>query len=86
MKVISSESISDYAEANAILKVAKSTNNCKDATLYLTHSPCKDCSKLVLQSGIKRLVYQEAYKDTSGIDFLKSAGLDIEQIQNIDDV
>ena len=75
-----------HAEANAILKVAKSTNNCKDATLYLTHSPCKDCSKLVLQSGIKRLVYQEAYKDTSGIDFLKSAGLDVEQIQNIDDV
>jgi dCMP deaminase len=75
-----------HAEANAILKVAKSTNNCKDATLYLTHSPCKDCSKLVLQSGIKRLVYQEAYKDTSGIDFLKSAGLHVEQIQNIDDV
>ena len=75
-----------HAEANAILKVAKSTNNCKDATLYLTHSPCKDCSKLVLQSGIKRLVYQEAYKDTSGIDFLKSAGLEVEQIQNIDDV
>jgi dCMP deaminase len=75
-----------HAEANAILKVAKSTNNCKDATLYLTHSPCKDCSKLVLQSGIKRLVYQEAYKDTSGIDFLKSAGLNVEQIQNIDDV
>jgi dCMP deaminase len=75
-----------HAEANAILKVAKSTNNCKDATLYLTHSPCKDCSKLVLQSGIKRLVYQEAYKDTSGIDFLKSAGLEVEQIQNIDNV
>jgi len=75
-----------HAEANAILKVAKSTNNCKDATLYLTHSPCKDCSKLVLQSGIKRLVFQEAYKDTSGIDFLKSAGLEVEQIQNIDDV
>jgi dCMP deaminase len=75
-----------HAEANAILKVAKSTNNCKDATLYLTHSPCKDCSKLVLQSGIKRLVYQEAYKDTSGIDFLKSAGLEVELIQNIDNV
>lgn len=73
-----------HAEANAILKVAKSTNNCKDATLYLTHSPCKDCSKLVLQSGIKRLVYQEAYKDTSGIDFLISAGLEVLQIQNID--
>lgn len=75
-----------HAEANAILKVAKSTNNCKDATLYLTHSPCKDCSKLVLQSGIKRLIYQEAYKDASGIDFLKSAGLIVEQIRNINDV
>jgi len=75
-----------HAEANAILKVAKSTNNCKDATLYLTHSPCKDCSKLVLQSGIKRLVYQAAYKDTSGIDFLLNAGLDVEQIENIDNV
>jgi dCMP deaminase len=75
-----------HAEANAILKVAKSTNNCKDATLYLTHSPCKDCSKLVLQSGIKRLVYQQAYKDTSGIDFLINAGLKVQQIQNIDNV
>ncbi len=75
-----------HAEANAILKVARSTNNCKDATLYLTHSPCKDCSKLVLQSGIKRLVYQEAYKDLSGVEFLKSAGLEVSQIENIDDV
>lgn len=75
-----------HAEANAILKVAKSTNNCKNATLYLTHSPCKDCSKLVLQSGISRLVYQEAYKDVSGLEFLKNAGLEITQIQNIDDV
>lgn len=75
-----------HAEANAILKVAKSTNNCKDATLYLTHSPCKDCSKLVLQSGIKRLVYQEAYKDTSGIDFLKNAGLEVVQIEHCEHV
>lgn len=75
-----------HAEANAILKVAKSTNNCKDATLYLTHSPCKDCSKLVLQSGIKRLVYQEAYKDTSGIDFLKSSGLEVVQIEHCEHV
>jgi dCMP deaminase len=75
-----------HAEANAILKVARSTNNCKGATLYLTHSPCKDCSKLVLQSGIARLVYQEAYKDTSGIDFLLSAGLEVVKLENIDDV
>ena len=75
-----------HAEANAILKVARSSNNCKEATLYLTHSPCKDCSKLVLQSGITRLVYQEAYKDTSGIDFLKNAGLEVVQLENCDDV
>jgi dCMP deaminase len=75
-----------HAEANAILKVARSSNNCKDATLYLTHSPCKDCSKLVLQSGITRLVYQQAYKDTSGIDFLKSAGLEVVQIEKCNDV
>jgi dCMP deaminase len=75
-----------HAEANAILKVARSSNNCKDATLYLTHSPCKDCSKLVLQSGITRLVYQEAYKDTSGIDFLENAGLEVVQLENCDDV
>ena len=70
-----------HAEANAILKVAKSTNNCSGATLYLTHSPCKDCSKLILQSGIKRLVFRDKYRDTAGIDFLISAGLEVEQIQ-----
>ena len=71
-----------HAEANAILKVAKSTHNCHDATLYLTLSPCKDCSKLVVQSGIKRLVYKNAYKDLSGVEFLKEAGIEIEQIEN----
>ncbi len=74
-----------HAEANAILKVAKSTNNCKGATLYLTHSPCKDCSKLVLQAGITRLVYTEQYKDPSGIDFLISAGLEVIQIEELQD-
>ena len=74
-----------HAEANAILKVAKSTNNAKGATLYLTHSPCKDCSKLVLQAGITRLVFIESYKDTSGVDFLRSAGLEITQITNIEE-
>lgn len=69
-----------HAEANAILKVAKSTNNCSGATLYLTHSPCKDCSKLILQSGIKRLVFRDKYRDTAGIDFLVAAGLEVEQI------
>jgi dCMP deaminase len=74
-----------HAEANAILKVAKSTNNCLGATLYLTLSPCKDCSKLVIQSGITRVVFQHGYKDPEGINFLKSAGVLVEQIEIIED-
>jgi len=62
-----------HAEANAILKVASSTQGCNNATLYLTLSPCKDCSKLIHQSGIKRVVYANAYKDTTGLDFLEKA-------------
>ena len=69
-----------HAEANAILKTAKSTHNCKNATLYLTMSPCKECSKLILQAGITRLVYIKKYKDESGVLFLKEAGLEIEEI------
>jgi dCMP deaminase len=75
-----------HAEANAILKVAKSTNNTDGSTLYLTHSPCKDCSKLILQSGIKRVVYMEAYKDISGLTFLTNAGVVITQINTIEHV
>lgn len=75
-----------HAEANAILKVAKSTNNTEGSTLYLTHSPCKDCSKLILQSGIQRLVFIEAYKDTSGLTFLQNAGVEIIQIKTVDHV
>lgn len=71
-----------HAEANAILKVAKSTHNCQGATLYLTLSPCKDCSKLVVQSGIERVVFIDSYKDESGIIFLKEAGINVEQIEN----
>ena len=74
-----------HAEANAILKVAKSTNNCKGAILYQTLSPCKDCSKLILQSGITKVVFINKYKDTSGIDFLKDAGVEIVHIENIED-
>jgi dCMP deaminase len=69
-----------HAEANAILKTAKSNHNCSDATLYLTLSPCKECSKLIHQSGIKRLVYINEYKDNSGLDFLKEAGVEIRKI------
>lgn len=64
-----------HAEANAILKVAASTQSCQDATLYITLSPCKECSKLIHQSGIKRVVYAEKYKDTSGLLFLEKAGV-----------
>jgi dCMP deaminase len=71
-----------HAEANAILKVAQSTHNCTGATLYLTMSPCKDCSKLVLQAGIVRVVFMNAYKDSSGVSFLESAGVDVAQIEN----
>ena len=70
-----------HAEANAILKIASSTHSCDGATLYLTLSPCKDCSKLIHQAGIKRLVYLERYKDDSGLRFLTKAGVELVQIQ-----
>ncbi len=73
-----------HAEANAILKVARSTQTCEGATLYITLSPCKECSKLIHQSGIKRVVYQSGYKDTSGIDFLAKAGVIVEQIEDLE--
>ena len=64
-----------HAEANAILKVAASTQSCVGATLYLTLSPCRECSKLIHQAGIKRVVYSKKYKDNSGLIFLKKAGV-----------
>ena len=75
-----------HAEANAILKVARSTQSCEGATLYITMSPCKDCSKLIHQSGIKRVVYQQAYKDNSGIDFLTKAGVAVECVPDLDQI
>ena len=74
-----------HAEANAILKVARSTQSCEGATLYITLSPCKECSKLIHQSGIKRVVYQNGYRDDSGIQFLKKAGVIIEHIPDLED-
>ena len=73
-----------HAEANAILKVARSSNKANGATLYLTNSPCKECSKLVLQAGIKRLVFIDRYKDHSGLDFLEKAGLEITKISDLE--
>lgn len=72
-----------HAEANAILKVASSTQSCKGATLYITLSPCKECSKLIHQAGIVRVVYQDGYKDDSGLRFLEKAGIKIVQIENL---
>lgn len=72
-----------HAEANAILKLAKSTQSAEGATLYLTLSPCRECSKLVLQAGIRRLVYIDDYSDRSGIAFLKNRGVEVLQIPKI---
>ena len=71
-----------HAEANAITKVARSTNNARNATLYLTLSPCRECSKLVHQIGVRRLVYMDEYKDASGLNFLRQAGVEVVQILN----
>jgi dCMP deaminase len=62
------------------MKVARSTNNARNATLYLTHSPCRECSKLVLQAGIKRLVYLTSYKDGSGLELLEKGGVMLRQL------
>jgi len=70
-----------HAEANAILKVAASSQSCKDATLYITLSPCRECSKLIYQAGIKRMVYVKGYRDTSGLEFLKKAGVELVQLK-----
>lgn len=72
-----------HAEANAISKVAASTQSCEDATLYITLSPCRECSKLIHQSGIKRIVYQIAYKDGSGLKFLDRAGVELVHLPEI---
>jgi dCMP deaminase len=72
-----------HAEANAISKVARSTQSCENATLYITLSPCKECSKLIHQSGIKRVVYQNGYRDTSGLDFFVKAGVRVDPIEDL---
>jgi dCMP deaminase len=66
-----------HAEANAITKVAKSNNSSDNSTLYVTSSPCMECSKLIIQSGIRRVVYCNKYHKTDGLDLLKRAGIEI---------
>lgn len=72
-----------HAEANAILKVASSTQSCENSTLYITLSPCKECSKLIHQSGIKRVVYANQYKDTIGLEFLEKAGVELTYLKDL---
>ena len=69
-----------HAEANAITKVAKSGNSSEGGTLYVTASPCIECSKLIIQAGIKRVVYKDEYRLTDGIDLLRKAGVEVEKI------
>ncbi|MBR6882221.1 MAG: dCMP deaminase family protein [Bacteroidales bacterium] len=69
-----------HAEANAITKVAKSGNSSEGDTLYVTASPCLECSKLIIQSGIKRVVYRDEYRLTDGIDLLRRAGIQVEKV------
>lgn len=69
-----------HAEANAITKVAKSGNSSLGATLYVTASPCIECSKLIIQAGIKRVVYKDEYRLTDGVDLLRRAGVEVEKV------
>lgn len=70
-----------HAEANAILKCAKHGTSCNGGTLYLSMSPCRDCSKLIHQAGIVRVVYRYDYREREGIKFLESAGVKVEKIE-----
>ena len=69
-----------HAEANAITKVAKSGNSSEGATLYVTASPCVECAKLIIQAGIRRVVYKESYRLNDGIELLQRAGIEVEQV------
>lgn len=69
-----------HAEANAITKIARSGNNSDGATLYVTAAPCIECAKLIIQAGIKRVIYSEPYRLSYGIDLLKRAGINVEYI------
>ena len=69
-----------HAEANAITKIARSGNNSDGATLYVTDSPCIECAKLIIQAGIKRIVYSREYRLTDGVDLLRRAGIQVEHL------
>ena len=70
-----------HAEANAITKVAKSNNSSEGATLYITTSPCMECAKLIIQSGIRRVVFCDSYRTREGVELLEKAGIQVEYIE-----
>ena len=72
-----------HAEANAITKVARSNNSSQDSTLYVTASPCMECSKLIIQSGIKRVVFHDLYRITDGLDLMRQVGIEIVHIADL---
>ena len=71
-----------HAEANAITKVAKSSNSSEGATLYITDSPCMECAKLIIQAGIRRVVYAREYRIVDGVDLLRRAGIEVEKLES----
>ena len=75
-----------HAEANAITKIARSNNSSDGATMYVTASPCIECSKLIIQSGIKRVVYSEKYRLEDGIELLKRAGIEVVYVATSDEL
>jgi dCMP deaminase len=70
-----------HAESNAISKLARSSESGDGATMFITHAPCMDCSKLIYQSGIRRVYFGSAYRDDAGVQFLKSCGIEVEQLE-----
>lgn len=74
-----------HAEANAITKLARSSNNSEGSTIYITASPCIECAKLIIQAGIRRVVYSEKYRLTDGVDLLKRAGIEVIYLNPDDD-
>lgn len=74
-----------HAEANAITKLARSHNSSDGATLYITASPCLECAKLIIQSGIKRVIYSDQYRLSDGIDLLQRAGIEVVQLKDTEE-
>jgi dCMP deaminase len=73
-----------HAESNAIAKLAKSSESGDKASLFVTHSPCMECAKLIYQSGIKQVYFQTSYRDAAGVNFLTQSGVEVEQLQMLD--